>query len=280
MIIINKISDLEIWLKHHHRVHEQLGFVPTMGALHRGHLSLIRYSQAENHHTACSIFVNPIQFNVAEDLARYPRMPEEDTRMLEQEGCDMVFLPSVEEMYPEKPDRIYRFGPLEEVMEGAFRPGHFNGVAIVVNRFFRLIRPSRAYFGLKDYQQYLIIKEMVRQDQLPVKIIGCPIVRESDGLAMSSRNLRLSEGQRATAPVIFRALSAAQRQYRSHTPDSLEDFILQFFTDIPECRPEYVTVANAENLQSLKKWSEAPSAVVCVAVYFGEIRLIDNMLLY
>lgn len=280
MDIINKISELEIWLKENHRNHGQLGFVPTMGALHRGHLSLVRYSQADNHRTVCSIFVNPIQFNKADDLAKYPRMPEADTRMLEQEGCDMVFLPSVEEMYPEKPDQIYRFGSLEEVMEGAFRPGHFNGVAIVVNRFFRLIRPNRAYFGLKDYQQYLIIKEMVRQDQLPVEIIGCPIVRESDGLAMSSRNLRLSAGQRATAPVIFRALSAAQRQYRSHTPGSLENFIRHFFTDIPECNPEYVAVADADTLKPLKNWSEARSAVVCVAVYFGEIRLIDNMLLY
>ncbi|HRZ41310.1 MAG TPA: pantoate--beta-alanine ligase [Bacteroidales bacterium] len=280
MTIINKISELEIWLRVNHRDHESLGFVPTMGALHRGHLSLVRYSQADNHRTVCSIFVNPIQFNRAEDLAKYPRMPEEDIRMLEREGCDMVFLPSVEEMYPEKPRQVYRFGPLEEVMEGAFRPGHFNGVAIVVNRFFRMIRPDKAYFGLKDYQQYLIIKEMVRQDQLPVEVIGCPIVRESDGLAMSSRNLRLSEKQRATAPVIFRALSAARDQYRSHTPESLENYILRFFADIPECRPEYVSVANADTLQPVKHWSDARSAVVCVAAYFGEIRLIDNILLY
>ncbi len=280
MDIARNIAELTSWLGAHHNASESLGFIPTMGALHQGHLSLIRQSLGLDDYTVCSIFVNPIQFNNPDDLAKYPRMPEIDIRMLSDVGCNLLFIPSAEEMYPEIPKKIYDFGSLDKVMEGAFRPGHFNGVAIVVNRLFQLIRPDRAYFGLKDFQQYLIIKEMVRQDKLPVEIVGHPIIREDDGLAMSSRNIRLTPEQRGRASVIFKALSEAQKRFRSFSPEQLQSYILNFFDGIPECRPEYVSVADANTLQPVRVWMDAKSAVVCAAVFFGDIRLIDNILLY
>lgn len=280
MQTVTSIVQLEEWLGSHFTPGKSLGFVPTMGALHEGHLSLIRRSVSENDFTACSIFVNPIQFNNPTDLERYPRMPEKDLAMLSTTGCSVVFMPGVAEIYPEPVEKIYDFGLLDKVMEGAFRPGHFNGVAIVVNRLFQLVRPTRAYFGLKDYQQLMIIREMTRQEGHPVIIAGCPIIREPDGLAMSSRNLRLTPEQRHHAPVIYQGLLAAKALCNSLSVKELTDRLREMYTSLPGCIPEYITFANAETLQSVQQWKDTPHCILCVAVFFGDIRLIDNLLLY
>jgi pantoate--beta-alanine ligase len=256
-----------------------IGFVPTMGALHSGHISLIEQSRQQNDLTVCSIFVNPIQFNNADDLRLYPRMPEADLGMLEAAGCDVVFMPSAEEMYPEPVTKQYRFGSLDTVMEGAFRPGHFNGVAIVVHKLFELVRPHRAYFGLKDYQQLLVIREMVRQEGHPIDIVGCPIVREPDGLAMSSRNLRLNPADRKNAAGIYQALLFARNAYRTMSPEELESVITQRLEMIPGATVEYVSVADGNTLLKPDRWPPVSDAVVCVVVYLGDIRLIDNIIL-
>lgn len=256
-----------------------IGFVPTMGALHPGHLSLIAQSKLENDITVCSIFVNPIQFNNAEDLRLYPRMPGSDLEMLEQAGCDLVFMPAEEEMYPEPVTTKYQFGHLDTVMEGAFRPGHFNGVAVVVHRLFQHTTPHRAYFGLKDYQQLLVIRAMVKQEQHPIEIIGCPIIRESDGLAMSSRNLRLDATDRKNAAGIFRALQFALETYQTSNIPELENNVRERLLMIPGAEVEYATVADANTLLSPDLWPPVSDAVLCVVVYLGGIRLIDNMIL-
>jgi pantoate--beta-alanine ligase len=277
---ITTVQALDQWVQRAMESGDTIGFVPTMGALHEGHLSLIRQSVKENDLTVCSIFVNPIQFNNPADLERYPQMPEEDAQMLTESGCDMLFSPTKQEMYPAPVEKLYDFGSLDRVMEGAFRPGHFNGVAIVVDRLFRLVRPSRAYFGLKDYQQLLVIREMVRQEGHPVQITGCPIVREADGLAMSSRNLRLTVTQRANAPEIYRILSGAASGYHARSVEELSRDVFEQLKAIPEAVPEYVTFADAASLMPIKQWEETTSCILCVAVYLGEIRLIDNIVLY
>jgi pantoate--beta-alanine ligase len=268
------------WRDEQRMAGRSVGFVPTMGALHEGHLSLIRRSVSENDLTVCSIFVNPIQFNNAEDLKRYPRMPEADQMMLEPAGCDLVFLPTVEEMYPEPVARVYEFGALDKVMEGAYRPGHFNGVAVVVHRLFELVQSDKAYFGLKDYQQLLIIREMARQEGHKTEIIGCPIIREADGLAMSSRNMRLTPEQRNVAPAIHAALQYAADHYHEYSVDGLKTLIQMRVAAIPEARPEYVEFADANTLVPISHWSSSESCILCVAVYLGDIRLIDNKILY
>ncbi|MFO7722858.1 MAG: pantoate--beta-alanine ligase [Bacteroidales bacterium] len=280
MKTIYTTAELQTWREEQRLSGIELGFVPTMGALHQGHMSLVEMSVAENGMTACSIFVNPIQFNNPEDLKRYPRMPEKDLKMLESAGCDMVFLPSVEEMYPEPVARVYDFGHLDKVMEGAFRPGHFNGVAVVVHRLFELVDPDRAYFGLKDYQQLMIIREMVKQEGHRVEVTGCPIIREADGLAMSSRNLRLTPEQRAVAPEIHAALQYAAGNYQKHGTEELKTLLNSKLAAIPGARPEYVEMADAETLLPVSHWEANRSCILCVAVYLGDIRLIDNIILY
>jgi pantoate--beta-alanine ligase len=280
MKIITTTAELRAWRGEQRRLGHSVGFVPTMGALHQGHLTLIERSVASNDVTVCSIFVNPIQFNNPEDLKRYPRMPEEDMKMLAPQGCNMVFLPSVAEMYPEPVAKVYGFGHLDKVMEGAFRPGHFSGVAVVVHRLFALVEPDRSYFGLKDYQQLLIVREMVKQEGLGVEVIGCPIIREEDGLAMSSRNMRLTEEQRRNAPGIYAALEYASAHHQRHEVEELKSLITGRLAAIPEARPEYVEIADAETLLPVSRWGDTPSCILCVAVYLGDIRLIDNVILY
>ncbi|MBW6489657.1 MAG: pantoate--beta-alanine ligase [Lentimicrobium sp.] len=253
-----------------------IGFIPTMGALHEGHLSLAIRARAENDIVICSIFVNPIQFNNPEDLKKYPRTLDQDLKMLELAGCDLVFLPSVDEMYPEEIHKDYDFGTLGGVMEGAFRPGHFNGVAIVVHKLFEITLPHRAYFGEKDYQQLAIVKELVKIENLPVEIIPCPISREQDGVAMSSRNARLTPEMRNAAPFIFHILKQARKMAQDHTAEQIEEFVKLKFSGHLLLDLEYFTIASGHDLQAVSG-KISPGDMGFIAVFAGEIRLIDNI---
>lgn len=254
-----------------------LGFVPTMGALHEGHLSLVRRALQENDYCVASIFVNPIQFNNPEDLEKYPRTPERDLQMLEEVGCHAVFMPTVEEMYPDEVTESYDFGHLDKVMEGAFRPGHFNGVAIVVRRLFEIVQPHKAYFGEKDYQQLAIIRELVRKHQIPVEIIPCPIVREPDGLAMSSRNMRLSAAGRSKAPLIYKTLQEARKMAQNHDVATVKKWVTDTLKSIEGFEPEYFEIASGETLLPVNQWDEANTVMGFVVVWLGGVRLIDNI---
>ncbi len=254
-----------------------IGFVPTMGALHEGHLSLMRRAKAENNLLVVSVFVNPIQFNNAQDLEKYPRDLEKDKKLLEQVGCDVLFAPGVEEMYPEPETTVYDFGSLEQVMEGASRKGHFNGVAVVVRKLFDIIAPHKAYFGEKDFQQLAIIKELVKKYKLPVEIVPCPIVREKDGLAMSSRNERLTEEERKIAPEIYRILKEAKNKAASMSPAELKMWVQQKFAAEPRFRLDYFEIADDTYLQPVTSWNENTGIMGFVAVFLGNVRLIDNI---
>jgi len=254
-----------------------IGFVPTMGALHQGHLSLIERSKKENDFTIVSIFVNPIQFNNSNDLVNYPRTLAEDSKLLENINTDFLFAPNEKEMYPETPSERYDFGLLETVMEGKFRQGHFNGVAVVVKRLFDICTPDKAYFGMKDFQQLAIIQALVETKKIPVEIVPCPTVRENDGLAMSSRNKRLSEQQRSQATIISKALFKAQEQFTNITVNGLKESIRDQIDSMPEMKTEYVEIVNSKTLQSLESWDEACNKTICIAAWAGEVRLIDNL---
>ncbi|MCL2414550.1 MAG: pantoate--beta-alanine ligase [Bacteroidales bacterium] len=254
-----------------------IGFVPTMGGLHEGHLALVRQAKRENEVVVVSVYVNPIQFNNAEDLKKYPRDLERDLDMLKEVGCDIVFAPEDAEMYPEKPTENYSFGALETVMEGAFRPGHFNGVAIVVKRLFDLVNPTTAYFGEKDFQQLALIRALVEQEDLAVEIVACPTVREHDGLAMSSRNTRLPEEDRRIAPQIYKILRDCRDLVDVLTPAQLKTFAEEHLKKIPRTKLEYFEIVNAKTLQPIENWSNCPKRVACVAIWLGGVRLIDNV---
>jgi len=256
----------------------KIGFVPTMGALHEGHLSLVRLCRQQNDITVVSIFVNPNQFNDKNDLKNYPRTPEADTAILETAGCDIVFIPDAQEIYPCPDTRIFNFGGLDQVMEGKFRPGHFNGVAQVVTRLFQLVEPHRAYFGLKDFQQLAILRRVVADLNLPVELIACPIVREPDGLAMSSRNMLLTPEQRKHSPVISNTLLKAKEMKESMTPDEIRQFVAGRINEDPLLETEYFEIVNDTTLQPVKSWSENGEKIGCVAVKVGGIRLIDNII--
>ena len=278
--LLNTIPSTQATIQNEIGNGKTIGFVPTMGALHEGHLVLIRRAVAENDFVVVSIFVNPIQFNNPDDLAKYPRTLETDLKMLESTGCHLVFAPSAEEMYPE-PDRSeFDFGKLDKVMEGKFRPGHFNGVAIVVKKLFEIVSPHKAYFGEKDFQQLAIIKNMVSQLNLPVHIVPCPIVREPDGLAMSSRNTRLSPKERSEALIIFKALSGISENYSWFIPDGVKQLVRGEIQESPLFRVEYVDVVDTETLQPFEDWNDVEHAVVCVAAFIGSVRLIDNIKLF
>ncbi|HMM11892.1 MAG TPA: pantoate--beta-alanine ligase [Bacteroidales bacterium] len=264
-------------LEVYHRQGKSVGFVPTMGALHEGHLELIRRAGRENEVVVVSIFVNPIQFNNREDYEKYPRVAETDATLLREVGCDVLFAPDEKEMYPEPVNERYHFGSLETVMEGAFRPGHFNGVAVVVRRLFELVKPTKAYFGEKDYQQLAIIRALVEGYKIPVDIIPCSTVREADGLAMSSRNMRLNEAERALAPKIYQVLSKAAGLRNVLSPEEMRSWAKSELKKVPEFNTEYVEVADASSLQPIKHWNEAVSARIFTAVHLGPVRLIDNV---
>ncbi len=256
-----------------------LGFVPTMGALHQGHLSLLWRARRENDIAVASIFVNPIQFNNPNDLKTYPRDLEADLKLLEPLELDLVFAPSAEEMYPAgAPIEHYDFGALEQVMEGKKRPGHFNGVGVVVGRLFKLIAPDKAYFGEKDYQQIAIIRELVRQLQLKVQIVSCPIVREEDGLALSSRNLLLTSENRALAPNIYRILKESVAFAQSGaTVLEVRTLVETEVGHVPGMELEYFEMVDGESLQPVTRWEGAAAVMGCIVVLLGGVRLIDNI---
>ncbi|MBQ8760299.1 MAG: pantoate--beta-alanine ligase [Bacteroidales bacterium] len=280
MKVFNFIVDIQRFVEEKHNLGLKVGFVPTMGALHDGHLSLINRAKKDNDIVVSSVFVNPIQFNNPTDLEKYPRTPERDIEKLEQAGCDAVFMPSVDEMYPEKVEDHYDFGDLERVMEGACRPGHFNGVAIVVRKLFEIVNPDRAYFGEKDFQQLAIIKKMVLNLNMNLEIVPCPIIRENDGLAMSSRNVRLNETERAIAPQIYATLNDAASHKKEMTPAELRQYALDKFATIKEFDVEYVEITDEINLKSIENWNECEHARIFVALQLGPVRLIDNVRIY
>nr|WP_320020797.1 pantoate--beta-alanine ligase [uncultured Draconibacterium sp.] len=255
-----------------------VGFVPTMGALHQGHISLVKQAVSETPVVVVSIFVNPTQFNDPNDLERYPRTLENDMKLLEPTGCSIVFAPNAKEVYPEPDKRKFNFGKLEEVMEGKHRPGHFNGVAQVVSRLFDIVKPTKAYFGLKDFQQLAIVKNMVKQLQLPVEIVPCAIIREESGLAMSSRNELLTEEQRKNAAVISETLFKAKELKGQKSVQEIADWVTKTINKNPFLDVEYFEIVDDEQLQPVNNWDEKSIKVGCVAVFCGKIRLIDNII--
>ena len=277
MEIIHTVYHLEALLRQLRGEGKTIGFVPTMGALHAGHLRLVKLCASENDVCVVSIFVNPTQFNNKEDLQRYPRNLEEDSQLLTQVDADVLFAPSVEEIYPEPDSRLFDFGLLDKVMEGRYRPGHFNGVAQVVSKLFAFTKPDRAYFGEKDFQQLAIIQAMVKQLRLPVQIVPVPIVRESDGLAMSSRNQLLTEQQRIEAANIYRVLNESRALVETTTPDKLTDWVIDRVNEVSELQVEYFEIVDGESLQLVSSWEHADSVVGCIAVFCGAVRLIDNI---
>ena len=257
--------------------HKTIGFVPTMGALHEGHLSLVEEAKKECDVVVVSIFVNPTQFNDPEDLKRYPRTLENDLELLRTLDCDVAFAPSVEEIYPEPDTRKFNFGYLETVMEGARRPGHFNGVGQVVSRLFDIVRPDKAFFGMKDFQQIAIIKEMVKQLHYPIEIVPCSIVREESGLARSSRNTLLDEEHRKNAAHIYETLRKVHYLIPEKSVEDVKQWITDEINENPFLEVEYVEIVNFDTLKVVKDWSEPGKRVACVAIYAGKIRLIDNI---
>ena len=277
MKIIHTVSALNLALQPVRCKGDSIGFVPTMGALHQGHATLIRQSIAENDCTVVSLFVNPTQFNNSEDLRLYPRTPEEDQQMMRELGVNLLFVPSVEEVYPEPDRRVFDFGMLDKVMEDRFRPGHFNGVAQVVSRLFSFVQPDRAYFGEKDFQQLAIVREMTYRLQIPVEIVGVPIVREPSGLAMSSRNQRLTPQEREHASQIYHVLNNSRGRRGMYAPAALAEQVVDEINKVPGLHVEYYEIVDGYTLQPLSTWEESDYPVGCVAVYCGAVRLIDNI---
>jgi pantoate--beta-alanine ligase len=263
-------------LQHYRDSHISIGFVPTMGALHSGHISLVEQCRRENGIVVVSLFVNPTQFNDKSDLANYPRTLEEDLYKLSSVGCDFVFTPSVNEMYPEEDTRVFDFGMLDKVMEGAHRPGHFNGVAQIVSKLFDVVLPDKAYFGEKDFQQLAIIRRMVTMMNYPVQIAGCAIVREADGLAMSSRNMRLTPDQRQNAPAIAHTLFACKEKIGSMPLDELKNWVADQINSTPGLQTEYFDIVDRNTLQPASEYREN-ALQGCIAVHVGVVRLIDNI---
>ncbi len=260
-----------------------IGFVPTMGALHEGHISLMKYSKEKTDITVASIFVNPTQFNDKKDLQKYPRTIEQDIEKLEKAGVNILFLPDVKEIYPKDDTRIFDFGTLDKVMEGKFRTGHFNGVAQVVSILFEIVKPDKAFFGLKDFQQYVIIKELVRKfmPENNIKIVGCPIIREPEGLAMSSRNELLTPEQRKNASTINRVLNEAKNIAKNiaknKTVDDIKSFVINEINKNNFLEVEYFDIVDDEKLEQISNWDENKNKVGCIAVFCGSVRLIDNI---
>ena len=277
MKVIHTIKDLQAELSVLKAQGKKVGLVPTMGALHAGHASLVKRSVNENEVTVVSVFVNPTQFNDKNDLVKYPRTLDADCKLLEACGATYAFAPSVEEMYPGPNPRQFSYAPLDTVMEGAFRPGHFNGVCQIVSKLFEAVKPHRAYFGEKDFQQLAIIREMVRQMQFDLEIVGCPIVREEDGLALSSRNARLSAEERENALKISQTLFKSRTFAATHTVSETLKFVEDAIAAVPGLRLEYFEIVDGNTLQKVDNWNQTSYVVGCITVFCGDVRLIDNI---
>jgi pantoate--beta-alanine ligase len=278
MKIFNTKQEIKSYLTTQKEEHKTIGFVPTMGALHQGHLSLVKKAKKKNDIVVVSIFVNPTQFDKKEDLTNYPKTIENDTQLLESISCDVLFFPSVEEIYDHHIlSEKFDFDGLEHQMEGEFRPGHFDGVGTIVKTLFKIVAPNKAYFGQKDFQQLQIIKKMVRKNRLNVKIKGCPIFRENDGLAMSSRNTRLSEEQRAAAPFIYKVLKKVRKKFGPENIIELNEWVENQFKKHPFFKLEYFTIADEKSLETIKNRESNKKYRAFIAVFAGKIRLIDNI---
>lgn len=254
-----------------------IGLVPTMGALHEGHLSLVRSAKQSTDVVIVSIFVNPTQFNNPQDLETYPRTLETDCALLKEAGVNVVFTPEIKEMYPAEDTRVFDFGDLDRVMEGAFRPGHFNGVAQIVSKLFDAVNPDKAFFGDKDFQQLAIIQRMVKDYGYDVEVVPCAIVREEDGLAMSSRNQRLTPEHREAAPEIYKALQSSLKQKSKFSVEEAKQFVINEVNNNPLLEVEYFDIVNGSTLKPISNWDECDTIFGCIAVFAGDIRLIDNI---
>ena len=279
MKVFNKIVDLQSELDQCRKEGKEIGLVPTMGALHEGHASLVKRRVKENGATVVSVFLNPTQFNDKGDLDRYPRTLDADCKLVEACGADYVFAPSVEEVYPTPDTRHFEFPPVSTVMEGAKRPGHFNGVCQVVSRLFDIVNPTRAYFGEKDWQQIAVIKQLVKFMGSSVKIVECPIIRDEDGLAKSSRNTLLAADERAIAPAIFKALKASVEYAKNHSVKETHDMVVNEINAVDGLEVEYFQIVDGDSLQDVASWDESDYVVGCITVYCGKtpIRLIDHI---
>lgn len=278
----DKVAEIQQYISKNRLQNKSIGFVPTMGALHEGHISLIRKSREENDITIVSIFVNPTQFNDQGDFTRYPRTIEKDKILLEEAGCDCVFIPSVEEIYPSESFKKTEFseGELGSRLEGKYRPGHFNGVATVVKRLFDIITPNRAYFGQKDYQQCLIVKKLVNDFNIPVEIVVCPILREENGLAMSSRNQLLSAEEREQAAFLYQLLQAAAMKIKggNRNTGEIKEWAMAEFSKNRNFEPDYFDICNDADLSQVTTLQEGMRVVICTAAFLGKVRLIDNII--
>ena len=277
MIVYRTKTDLTGHLLSLQNEGQTIGLVPTMGALHQGHMSLVEKANAENDIVVVTIFVNPTQFNDLSDLDHYPRTLDQDLELIRQLEADLVFVPSVKEMCPEEDTHIFDLGSLDKVMEGKHRIGHFNGVAQIVSKLFLLIRPQRAYFGQKDFQQLVIIRRLVEILELNLTIVPCPIIREKDGLAMSSRNTRLSKEERKLAPFIYETLVQAREKMEDMTPSQVKEWVTLQFKKQSELNLEYFEIVEDKGLMPIDEWDEKLNKVACLAVQLGGVRLIDNL---
>ena len=277
MQLVRTIAELNAAIAGFRASGKSVGLVPTMGALHAGHKSLVDRALRENDVVVVSVFVNPTQFNNAHDLVTYPRTEEADCALLEEAGCDVVFAPSVEEVYPEADTRVFDLGAVAEVMEGAHRPGHFNGVAQIVSKLFGYVLPDRAYFGEKDFQQIAVIRKMVELEGFDLQVVACPIKREEDGLALSSRNVRLTPEQRKIAPNIYKVLSESCNFAASHTLAETKSSVVDQLNALPEMCVEYYEIVDGLTMQPVSDWSDSDYVVGCITVYCGDVRLIDNI---
>ena len=279
MEVVHQIVELQNALFMRRKQGNNIGLVPTMGALHEGHASLVKQSVKDNDVTVVSVFVNPTQFNDKNDLKNYPRDLQADCALLEECKADFVFAPSVEEMYPVEDKRHFEYPPVSTVMEGAHRPGHFNGVCQVVSRLFYIVRPDKAYFGEKDWQQIAVIKAMVRHLSLDVTIVECPIVRDADALARSSRNILLTPEERAIATALYKALKESVGYAKEHTVKETHDWTVEQINAVKGLEVEYFSIVDGNTLQDVSSWNDSPYVVGCITVYCGHtpIRLIDHI---
>ena len=277
MEIISKVDELRKQVANLRAGGKSVGLVPTMGALHEGHQSLVERARRENDIVVVSVFLNPTQFNNKEDLRTYPRNAEADAALLESCGVDIAFMPTVEDIYPEPDTRVFNLGPVAEVMEGAKRPGHFNGVCQIVSKLFMIVEPTRAYFGEKDFQQIAVVRAMIKQLDLNLEIVPCPCVREADGLAKSSRNVRLTPQTRKVAPNIYRVLRESIDFAQDHTVEQTLNWVTATLNAYPEMEVEYYSICDGITLQPVNNWEQSDYIVGCITVYCGDVREIDNI---